>query len=148
MMETAIDIMLVEDNPNDIELAVYAFRKNAIESRTLIVRDGVEALDYLYFRGRYVERRPQDTPKIILLDLKLPKMNGLEVLKQIKTDDAMKKIPVIALTTSKEIADVNTCYALGANSYIVKPVAFSEFAEAIRLIVAYWLQLNHFPDRE
>ena len=132
MTESTIDIMLVEDNPNDIELAVYAFRKNNIDSRTLIVRDGVEALDYIFSRGRYAERRPQDIPKIILLDLKLPKLNGLEVLKQIKSDDTMKKIPVIALTTSKEVTDVNTCYALGVNSYIVKPVVFADFAEAIR----------------
>jgi two-component system response regulator len=145
MMESAIDIMLVEDNPNDIELAVYAFRKNNIESRTLIVRDGVEALDYIFSRGRYAERRPQDIPRIILLDLKLPKLNGLEVLKQIKSDDTMKKIPVIALTTSKEQSDVNSCYALGVNSYLVKPVVFAEFAEAIRLVVEYWLTLNHFP---
>ncbi len=148
MTESTIDIMLVEDNPNDIELAVYAFRKNNIDSRTLIVRDGVEALDYIFSRGRYAERRPQDIPKIILLDLKLPKLNGLEVLKQIKSDDTMKKIPVIALTTSKEVTDVNTCYALGVNSYIVKPVVFADFAEAIRLVVAYWLNLNHFPTKE
>ena len=148
MMESSIDIMLVEDNPNDIELAVYAFRKNNIESRTVIVRDGIEALDYIFSRGRYAERRPQDIPRIILLDLKLPKLNGLEVLKQIKSDDTMKKIPIIALTTSKEHSDVNSCYALGVNSYIVKPVVFAEFAEAIRLVVAYWLTLNHFPTRE
>ena len=148
MTESTIDIMLVEDNPNDIELAVYAFRKNNIDSRTLIVRDGVEALDYIFSRGRYAERRPQDIPKIILLDLKLPKLNGLEVLKQIKSDDTMKKIPVIALTTSKEVTDVNTCYALGVNSYIVKPVVFADFDEAIRLVVAYWLNLNHFPTKE
>ena len=128
MTESTIDIMLVEDNPNDIELAVYAFRNNNIDSRTLIVRDGVEALDYIFSRGRYAERRPQDIPKIILLDLKLPKLNGLEVLKQIKSDDTMKKIPVIALTTSKEVTDVNTCYALGVNSYIVKPVVGAHFA--------------------
>ncbi len=145
MPETVIDILLVEDNPSDIELALYAFKTNEIIDRVHIVRDGVEALDYIFRNGKYQNRRVQDIPKIILLDLKLPKVSGLEVLKRIKSDEQMKTIPIIALTTSKELSDVSSCYRSGVNSYIVKPVDFDEFAEAIQSIVNYWLILNHFP---
>lgn len=145
---SAIDILLVEDNPNDIELAIHAFKKNNIDDRVHIVRDGVEALDYLFMTGRYSERRPQDDPKIILLDLKLPKVDGLEVLKKAKSDERTKSIPIIVLTTSKEPSDVSSSYRFGVNSYIVKPVNFEEFAHAIRSIVEYWLTLNHFPAPE
>jgi two-component system response regulator len=142
MPDHRVDILLVEDNPNDVELALFAFEKNGISDRVTIARDGVEALEFLFGEGRYAGRNLKEGPGIILLDLKLPKLDGLEVLRKIKSDLRTKTIPVIALTTSKESSDINTSYLLGINSYIVKPVDFKEFAEAIRLIILYWLTLN------
>lgn len=145
MAESSIDILLVEDNPNDIELAMYAFTQNNLADRVHVVRDGVEALQFIFCEGKYDTRNRADGPKIILLDLKLPKIDGLEVLAKIKGDDRTKRIPVIALTTSHEFTDVHSSYMLGVNSYILKPVDFEEFADAIRLIGMYWLKLNLFP---
>jgi two-component system, response regulator len=145
MSDCTVDILLVEDNPNDIELAVYAFTKQNIIDRVRIVRDGVEALDFIFCEGEYKQRDHREGPKIIMLDLKIPKISGLEVLQRVKSDPRTKRIPVIALTTSHEFRDVNTCYLLGVNSYITKPVDFDEFSFAITLIRNYWLGLNLFP---
>lgn len=142
MMDKPVDILLVEDNPNDIELAVFAFSKNGLTDRVQIVRDGVEAVDFLFCEGQFAGRNPLSGPKIVLLDLKLPKLDGFQVLEKIKKNDRTKTIPVIALTTSHEVSDIARSYASGVNSYIVKPVEFQQFAEAIRMIVQYWLTLN------
>lgn len=140
-----IDILLVEDNPNDIELAMYAFTKNSLSDRIAIVRDGQEALEFVFCTGRYAQRDPVLGPKIILLDLKMPRVDGLQVLRQIKEHPEKMKIPVIALTTSSEYSDVNGAYLAGVNSYVIKPVDFEEFANAISAIARYWLQINLLP---
>ncbi len=137
-----VEILLVEDNPNDVEMALRAFKKNNITNNILVVNDGEDALDYLYARGKYDSPGINNRPKIILLDLKLPKVGGLEVLRTLKTDLDKKMIPVIVLTSSKEERDIIESYQLGVNSYIVKPVNFDKFVEAVREIGFYWLLLN------
>jgi len=137
-----IEILLVEDNPYDAELALRAFKKNNIYNPIKVLDDGEEALDFIFCRGEYNERGMCKKIKVILLDLKLPKINGLEVLKAIKTDPVTKKIPVVMLTSSKEESDIVESYNLGANSYIVKPVDFNKFVEAVRDLGLYWLLLN------
>lgn len=141
----AIDILLVEDNPNDVELTQHALRKNNIVNRIHVARDGSEALDFLYARGVYKDRDINHRPKVILLDLKLPKVDGLEVLKIIKGDEQMKTIPVVVLTSSREEQDIVKSYQLGVNSYIVKPVDFEKFADAVSNLGLYWLLLNQPP---
>jgi len=138
-------IMLVEDNPDDVELTLRAFRKNNIANKTVVVRDGVEALDYLFCRGEYSDRSVKETPRLILLDLKLPKMNGLQVLEQIRASEHTKLLPVVILTSSKEEADLMASYSIGANSYVRKPVDFNQFVEAVRNIGLYWLLINESP---
>ncbi len=145
MAERTVDILLVEDNPNDVELAMHAFRKNGVDGTVHAVRDGVEAVEFLFCTDRYAGRDPSSGPKLILLDLKLPKLDGLELLQRIKSDNRTKKIPVVVLTTSHERSDVEKSYLYGANSYVRKPVNFEEFAEAIRLIIQYWFSLNQSP---
>ena len=137
-----LDILLVEDNPNDAELAIRALRKNNLANKLLRIEDGAEALDYIFARGDYAGRDIADTPRLILLDLKLPKVDGLEVLKQVKSDDRTRLIPVVLLTTSKEERDLIESYRLGVNSYIVKPVDFDKFVDAVKEIGLYWLLLN------
>lgn len=144
-MEEPVDILLVEDNPNDVELTLHALEKHKIANRIHVARDGIEALDYIFSRGAYAGRRIQDTPKMILLDLKLPKVDGLEVLANLKEDTRTRAIPVIMLTSSRVENDINESYQLGVNSYIVKPVDFEQFNEAVRQIGLYWLLLNHPP---
>lgn len=141
MNETA-EILLVEDNPDDVELALHAFKKHRIASHIQVARDGAEALDYIFRRGPYAGRTPGSNPKVILLDLKLPKVDGLEVLRRIKEDSETNSIPVVALTSSREDRDVSESYKLGANSYIVKPVNFEQFNEVMRQLGLYWLTLN------
>jgi|ERR1041384_2979689 CheY-like chemotaxis protein len=141
----AIEIMIVEDNPQDLELTLRALRKANISNQIHVARDGAEALDYIFCRGDYADRRIEDTPKVVLLDLKLPKVDGLEVLKNIKGDPRTKAIPVVALTSSKEQRDVVESYRLGVNSYIVKPVDFERFASAVGELGLYWLLLNQSP---
>ena len=141
-------IMLVEDNPDDVELTLRAFRKNNIANNTVVVRDGVEALDYLFGRGPYSSRNAKDLPRLILLDLKLPKMNGLQVLEQIRASEHTKLLPVVILTSSKEEADLITGYSNGANSYVRKPVDFNQFVEAVRGIGLYWLLINESPPQK
>ncbi len=141
----AIELLLVEDNPEDLELSLRALRKANLVNRIHVARDGAEALEYIFCEGPHKAREIVDVPKVILLDLKLPKIDGLEVLKRIKGDARTKMIPIVVLTSSKEQRDVVESYQLGVNSYIVKPVNFERFAEAVRNFGLYWLLLNQPP---
>jgi CheY-like chemotaxis protein len=138
-------ILLVEDNPDDVELTLRAFRKNNIANNVVVARDGVEALDYLFGRGAYADRNIKDTPRLILLDLKLPKVDGLQVLERLRADEHTKLTPVVILTSSKEEQDLISGYKTGANSYVRKPVDFNRFVEAVRQIGLYWLLINEPP---
>jgi CheY-like chemotaxis protein len=140
-----VEILLVEDSPQDLELALRALRKANLTNHIEIARDGVEAMEFIFCEGPYVGRKIEDGPKVILLDLKLPKIDGLEVLQRIKSDPRTQHIPVVVLTSSKEQSDVVESYRLGVNSYIVKPVNFEQFAEAVQQLGMYWLLLNHPP---
>ncbi|MBU0927045.1 MAG: response regulator [Spirochaetes bacterium] len=140
-----VDILLVEDDPNDAELAVRAFEKYKLANRIVRAGDGEEALDYLFARGKHVGRDPSARPRLVLLDLKLPKVDGLDVLKAIRSDGRTRLIPVVILTTSKEESDVVRGYELGANSYIVKPVDFDKFIDVVKELGFYWLLLNEQP---
>ena len=142
---TSVEILLVEDNPQDLELTQRALRKANLANNIHVARDGAEALEFLYCEGAHAGRKFEDIPKVILLDLKLPKMDGLQVLKRIKSDPRTRTIPVVVLTSSKEQNDVVESYHLGVNSYIVKPVNFERFAEAVQHLGMYWLLLNHPP---
>jgi two-component system, response regulator len=135
-------ILLVEDNADDVELTRRAFAKNNMISELVVVRDGQEALDYLFATGAYGDRDPAALPDAVLLDLKLPKISGLDVLRHIRAAEATKRLPVIVLTTSKEQTDIVGSYELGANSYVRKPVDFAQFVEAARQLGVYWLTLN------
>lgn len=146
-MTDAIQILLVEDNPNDLELALHAFKKHKLANGVHVVRDGAEALDFLFKRGAYAERSDELDPQVVLLDLKLPKLDGLEVLRQIKNDERTRRLPVVVLTSSNDESDVIESYDVGVNSYIIKPVDFDQFSEAIRLIGFYWLLVNRPPER-
>jgi CheY-like chemotaxis protein len=138
-------ILLVEDNPDDVELTIRAFRKNHISNPVIVARDGAEALDYLQGAGTHAGRDIRDMPIVVLLDLKLPKIDGLEVLKHIRQNELTKVLPVVILTSSKEERDVISGYKLGANSYICKPVDFEQFSEAIKSLGLYWLVWNEPP---
>ena len=138
-------ILLVEDNPDDEALTLRALMKNKISNEVVTVRDGVEALDYLFGTGPYTGRDTLDTPQVILLDLKLPKISGLEVLRRVRSDDRTHLLPVVILTSSKEERDLIEGYSLGANSYIRKPVDFTQFTEAVRQLGLYWLLMNESP---
>ncbi|MFO7754804.1 MAG: response regulator [Bacteroidales bacterium] len=140
-----VEILIVEDNLDDAEMALRALKQNKLTNKVLVVGDGEEALDFVFARGKYKERPIAKKPKIILLDLKLPKVDGLEVLKVIKGDEVARMIPVIVLTSSKEESDMIESYRLGVNSYIVKPVDFDKFVDAIRDLGLYWLLLNQQP---
>ncbi len=140
-------ILLVEDNPDDEALTLRAFKKNKILNEVVVARDGAEALDYLFGTGAYAGRDTSVMPQIILLDLKLPKVDGLKVLERIRADERTKLLPVIILTSSKEEQDLIEGYSLGANSYIRKPVDFGQFTEAIRLLGLYWFVLNEPPPK-
>lgn len=138
-------ILLVEDNPDDEALTLRAFDKNNITNEVVVVRDGAEALEWLFAEGRHAARSADEHPEVILLDLKLPKVDGLEVLRRIRENERTKLLPVIILTTSEEESDRLAGYSLGANSYIRKPVDFSQFIEAVRQLGLYWLVLNESP---
>jgi two-component system response regulator len=138
-------ILLVEDNPSDVGLTVRALEKAHIANELVVAEDGQEALDYLWGDGRYAGRNAAELPALILLDLKLPKVHGLEVLKRVRADARTRRVPVVILTTSKEEQDVGTGYDLGVNSYITKPVDFQQFAAAIAHLGLYWLVLNEAP---
>lgn len=135
-------ILLVEDNPKDVELTLRAFKKSNIVNPVVIARDGVEALDYLFARGGYANRDVAALPQVVLLDLKLPKIDGLEVLKTLRADERTKLLPVVVLTSSNEEQDLVRSYSLGANSYVRKPVDFTQFHEAVHQLGLYWLVLN------
>lgn len=146
MSEThGIEILLVEDNPKDVELTLRAFERANLTNRIHVARDGAEALAFLFCEGPHAGRRMEDGPKVILLDLKLPKVDGLQVLQRIKGDSRTKSIPVVVLTSSREQRDVVESYDLGVNSYIVKPVNFEQFLEAVQQLGLYWLLINQPP---
>jgi CheY-like chemotaxis protein len=135
-------ILLVEDNDDDVELARMAFEKSHVASEIIVVGDGAQALDYLFVTGEYGQRDPTVMPDVILLDLKLPKVGGLEVLRRMRADERTKRLPVVVLTTSTEEKDVISSYNLGANSYVRKPVDFAQFRQAAQQLALYWLLLN------
>jgi two-component system response regulator len=137
-----VEVLLVEDNASDQELTLRALKKKNLCNRIHVVGDGAEALDFLFGRGEYSGRTLADIPKLVLLDIKLPKVNGIEVLKRIKEDKDLRSLPVVMLTSSKESPDVQECYRLGANSYIVKPVDFDKFTQAVVDLGYYWLLTN------
>ncbi len=141
----AVEILLVEDNPNDLELALRALKKRNLANKVVVARDGAEALDFIFGTGEYADRDVTARPKVVLLDLKLPKVDGLEVLRRIKADERTKAIPVVVLTSSQEERDVVDSYRLGVNSYIVKPVDFDQFIESVSQLGLYWLVCNKPP---
>jgi two-component system, response regulator len=145
MTSGAVEVLLVEDNPNDVRLALHAFKAHNLANRVEVARDGAEALEFLFCTGRYAHRRIEDGPKVVLLDLKLPLVDGIEVLRQVKADPRTQPIPVVVMTTSREERDVVDSYRLGVNSYIVKPVDFDQFTDAMRQLGLYWLLLNQPP---
>lgn len=140
-----VEILLVEDDPHDVELTLRALKRVNLTNRIHVVRDGVEALDFLFSRRTYAEREGADMPKVVLLDLKLPKLDGLDVLAQIRQDERTRLMPVVVLTSSREAPDIQRSYALGVNSYIVKPVEFETFVRAVSEAGLYWLLLNQPP---
>ena len=140
------DILLVEDNPDDVELTRIAFAEADLDARLEVVRDGAEALDYLFARGAHAGRDPARLPAIVLLDLNLPRLDGRDVLQAIRANEATRNLPVVVLTTSAEPFDVDASYALGANSYIRKPVDFKQFVSAVQQVGMYWLVLNRPPE--
>jgi CheY-like chemotaxis protein len=145
---SAVEILLVEDNPQDVELTLRALRKANVTNRILVAHDGEEALQFIFCEGPHAERKIEDGPRVVLLDLKLPKVDGLEVLQRIKGDPRTKVIPVVVLTSSREQRDVVESYQLGVNSYIVKPVDFKQFAVAAQQLGFYWTLLNQPPKVE
>ena len=141
----AVEIVLIEDNPHDVELALRALKKNGLANKVQLLQDGAEALDFLFSTGAYANRNYNARPKVILLDLKLPKVDGLEVLRRIKADERTRSIPVVVMTSSQEEQDIVESYRLGVNSYIVKPVDFDKFAQSVADMGLYWLLLNKVP---
>jgi two-component system response regulator len=145
MFDHAIEILLVEDNPNDVRLTLHALRNYNLTNNIHVIRDGAEALDFIFCTGAYAQRNMAQPPKVILLDLKLPLVTGLEVLQQIKADERTCLIPVVVLTSSREERDIVDSYRLGVNSYITKPVDFEQFTEAVRALGMYWVLINQAP---
>jgi CheY-like chemotaxis protein len=139
------EILLVEDNPNDVELTLRALRKQNLDGKVFVVRDGAEALDFIFASGNYSARKIETRPKVVFLDLKLPKVDGIEVLRRVKADERTRHIPIVMLTSSQEERDVTESYKLGVNSYIVKPVDFSNFVHAVGELGIYWNMLNRVP---
>ena len=144
-LQSSKSILLVEDNPDDEALTLRALRKNNIRNEVVVARDGAEALDYLFCRGAYADRDPSTGPQVVLLDLKLPKIDGLEVLRQLRANPQTRILPVVILTSSNEEQDLLQGYGLGANSYVRKPVDFGEFLDSVRQLGLYWLLLNERP---
>jgi two-component system response regulator len=141
----AVDVLMVEDNAHDAEMTVRSLKKNKLANDLFVVEDGAEALDFLFCRGKYAHRNISNPPKVIFLDLKLPRVDGFEVLRAIKNDDRTKKIPVVVVTSSREDPDIRTAYELGANSYVMKPVDFESFTECVTKLGLYWLLVNQPP---
>ncbi|MBM3859952.1 MAG: response regulator [Verrucomicrobia bacterium] len=146
-MRRPYDILLIEDNPADVEITLEAFRRSRSGTRVSVCRDGEDALDYLFQRGRYARGQNAPRPDMILLDLNLPKRSGLELLEQVKQHETLREIPVIVLTTSDRDDDVRRCYRLGANNYLTKPVQFDECVKLVATIQQYWLELSKLPPR-
>ena len=144
-MKQEIDVLLVEDNTGDAEMTIYALSQNNLANKLLHLKDGAEALDFIFAEGNYADRQIADKLKVILLDLKMPKVNGIEVLQKIRADERTKNIPVVVLTSSKEDPDIQKCYDMGANSYVVKPVEFDAFQKAISELGLYWMIVNQQP---
>ncbi len=147
-MADGAEILLVEDNPTDAELTMITLKERNLANKLVWVKDGAEALDFLFATGAYANRRIEDSPKVVLLDLRLPKVDGMEVLRRIKADDRTKRIPVVVVTSSKEDRDVAESYNLGVNSYIGKPVEFEEFSKVVSELGLYWLLINQPPLRQ
>lgn len=145
-LNDAVEILLVEDTPADAELTIRALKKNCLVNNLVWVKDGAEALDFLFATGAYSGRDVAHQPRVVLLDLRLPRVSGIEVLRRIKADERTQAIPVVVLTSSKEDVDVDECYHLGVNSYITKPVAFDEFVNVVGELGLYWLLLNKIPN--
>jgi CheY-like chemotaxis protein len=145
MTENVVEILLAEDNPNDVELTLHTLRRHNLANRIHVVRDGAEALEFLFCTGAYAHRDIAHRPKVVLLDLKLPLVDGLEVLQRIKGDSRTRIIPVVVLTSSREERDIVESYRLGVNSYITKPVDFEQFTEAVHTLGMYWVLLNQPP---
>jgi len=143
-MKTIKRILLVEDDPKDIELTLSALGEHNLANEIVVARDGVEALDYLYRRGEFA-LRPEGNPVVILLDIKMPRLDGLQVLKQLKADEHLRLIPIVILTSSRESRDLEECYQLGVNAYVVKPVRFTEFVNAVKEIGVFWALINEPP---
>ena len=139
----AVEVLLVEDNPRDAELTIRALKSHNLANQLFHVEDGATALDFLFGRGKFEERRTDASPRVVLLDLKLPKVDGLEVLRIMKSDERTRTIPVVVVTSSAEDPDIKTAYDLGVNSYVIKPVQFDEFIEAMIKVGVYWLLVNH-----
>jgi CheY-like chemotaxis protein len=145
-MSSLVDILLVEDNPTDRELALRALRKHQLADAIQVVQDGAEALDFLFATGIYANRSKTNRPRVVLLDLKLPKVDGLEVLQRLRADPYLRTTPVVMLTSSREERDLVESYRLGVNSFVVKPVDFDQFTETVQRVGGYWLQLNQAPN--
>ena len=143
--DEVVEILLVEDNPDDLELTLSTFREHRLVNCIQVARDGAEALDFLFCTGDFAGRDPCSSPRLILLDLKLPKVDGLEILRQVKANPRTREIPVVVLTSSHLDRDLAECYRLGVNSYLVKPVGFENFKEAVQRLGHYWLLLNKTP---
>lgn len=144
-MKHETDILLVEDNMHDAEMTIRALKKNNLVNNLVHLKNGAEALDYIFAEGEFSSRDMSDLPKVILLDLKMPKVGGIEVLERLKLDERTKRIPIVILTSSKEDPDIKLCYDLGANSYVVKPVEFDDFVKAVSNLGLYWMILNQPP---
>lgn len=140
-----VEVLLVEDNPSDAELTMRALKKRNLANKLFHAKDGAEALDFLFAQGSFLHRRIENGPKVVLLDLKLPKVDGLEVLRRIKSDERTRKVPVVVMTSSREDRDLATCYECGVNGYVVKPVEFEDFSRAVSELGFYWLLLNETP---
>jgi len=147
-MNTEVEILLVEDNMSDAELTIRALRKSNLANNLIHLRDGAEALEFIFATGAYDRRDINTKPKVILLDLKMPLVNGIEVLKELKSDDRTKNIPVVVLTSSKEDPDISICYELGANAYVVKPVGFENFSKVVAELGLFWVLVNKVPYKE
>lgn len=145
MNDSNVEILLVEDNPFDAEMTIRSLTKVNLSNKLIHLKDGEEALDFIFAKGAYAGRKIEDRPKVILLDIKMPKVDGIEVLRQIKSNEATRTIPVVIMTSSKEEQDIITSYHLGVNSYVVKPVDFQSFAKAISELGLYWLITNQLP---
>jgi two-component system response regulator len=144
-MINEIEILLVEDNSSDAEMTIRALKKSKLANSLLHLKDGAQALDYIFCEGQYADREIENQPKVVLLDLKMPKVNGIEVLQRIKSDARTREIPVVVLTSSKEDPDIKRCYEQGVNSYVVKPVEFEDFYRAVSDLGLYWLIVNQTP---